>query len=118
MDWYSCLVSYSATIAGASAGLVLLGPLAALFFGVAANYASKADNEAGEVARGVGKTLLDVWNYLAKINEKYNIGEKVGETTKELYTKVKESDGDDGAVAKVEEVSDIPVVIDEEISLS
>ena len=84
---------------------MLLGPLAALFFGVAANYAAKADNEAGEIARGVGKTLLEVFNYLSKVNEKYSIGEKVGDATKDVYSKIKESDGEDGALVKIEEVS-------------
>lgn len=100
----------SATVAGASAGLVLFGPLVGLILGAAANYAAKSEGEAGEAVRGIGKSVLDVYNYLAKLNTKYSIGEKVGEATKSAYSKIKESDGD-GAVVKIEEVSGHPPLL-------
>lgn len=66
----------SAGIVGAGASIVLLGlgPVFGVVLGLLANYiARSSDNEVGEVARGVGKTALDVYNYLAKLNEKYKV---------------------------------------------
>lgn len=99
-------VGTSAGLVGAGAGIVLLGlgPVVGVVLGLLANYiARSSDNEVGEVARGVGKTALDVYNYLAKINEKYKLDAKVGEATSALYSKVKEADGEDSVLSKLEE---------------
>ena len=42
------------------------------------NYVSKQDNEVGDVARGVGKVALDVFNFLTKLNNKYDLTDKAG----------------------------------------
>jgi hypothetical protein len=61
---------------GAGAGIVLLGfgPVVGVALGLLASYlARSSENEVGEVARGVGKTALEVYNYLIKLNDKYKV---------------------------------------------
>lgn len=68
--------STSAGIVGAGAGIVLLGfgPVVGVALGLLASYlARSSENEVGEVARGVGKTALEVYNYLIKLNDKYKV---------------------------------------------
>lgn len=96
-------IETSAAIVGTSAGVVFLGPVLGVLLGLITNYAAKADNEVGEAARGVGKTALEIFNYIAKVNEKYQIGSKVSSSTKNLVEKLKENEGEDSVVSKLEE---------------
>lgn len=82
----------------------MLGPIFGILFGLLTNYAAKSENEVGEAARGVGKTALEIFNYIAKVNDKYQIGDKVTDASSKLYSKIKESEGDDSVVTKLEEV--------------
>jgi hypothetical protein len=91
-------------VVGAAGGVILFGPVFGVILGLLANYAAKADNEVGEAARGVGKTALELLNYVNKVNSKYEITNKVGDATGKLYTKIKEQEGDDSVITKLEEV--------------
>ena len=66
-------IETSSAIVATSAGVVFLGPVLGVVLGLITNYAAKSDNEVGEAARGVGKTALEVFNYIAKINTKYQV---------------------------------------------
>jgi hypothetical protein len=90
---------------GTGAGVVLLGPVLGLTFGLLTNYIAKTETEAGEVARGLGKAALETFNYLVKFNDKYNVGAKVSDASSALYAKIKEADADGSVVPKLEEVS-------------
>lgn len=59
-------------------GFLLAGPWGALVLAAVSNYVSKKDDEAGEAVRGFGKTGLETYNYLTKLNAKYDISGKVG----------------------------------------
>ncbi|EWM30517.1 hypothetical protein Naga_100013g33 [Nannochloropsis gaditana] len=96
-------IETSAAIVGTSAGIVFLGPVLGIVLGLLTNYAAKTDNDVGEAARGVGKTALEVFNYIVKINSKYQIGTKVSNSASSLVSKLKENDGEDSVVAKLEE---------------
>jgi len=96
-------IETSAAIVSTSAGIVFLGPLLGVLLGLITNYAAKADNEVGEAARGVGKTALEVFNYIAKVNSKYQIGAKVSDSASSLVAKLKENEGEDSVVSKLEE---------------
>ncbi len=94
----------SAGVVGAAGGVLLFGPVVGAILGLLANYAAKSDNELGEAARGVGKTALELLNYLNKVNSKYEITNKVGDATGKLYSRIKENEGDDSVILKLEEV--------------
>lgn len=47
--------------------MILFGPVFGVILGLLANYAAKGDNEVGEAARGLGKTALELLNYLNKV---------------------------------------------------
>merc|ERR1712087_157591 len=66
-------VEFTAGIIGGVAGLVVGGPLLGAIGAAAANYVSKSDNEAGEVVGAVSKTALEVYNYLATLDSKYEV---------------------------------------------
>ena len=82
----------------------MFGPVFGIVLGLVTNYVAKSDNEVGEAARGVGKSALELLNFLSKVNEKYGIGAKVSETTGGLVKKLKEQEGDDSVISKLEEV--------------
>ena len=66
-----------ASLTSGVAGLVLGGPVLAAITAVLGNYGSKQESEVGDVVRGVGKVSLDVYNFLLKMNAKYDISTKV-----------------------------------------
>lgn len=75
-----------------------------MILGLITNYIAKTEGEAGDVARGVGKTSLDVFNYLVKVNSKYELGAKLSSASESLVDKLKEADGESQIVPKIEEV--------------
>ena len=54
------------------------------FGAAAANYASKTDEEVGEVVSAVSKTALEVYNYLAKLDDKYEVLNKAKASLDEI----------------------------------
>eukprot|EP00981_Chlorochromonas_danica_P002876 scaffold572_cov163-Ochromonas_danica.AAC.6 len=93
-------VESAATVTGGVLGLILGGPVGALILAAVTNYVAKKENDSGEAIRGFGKTALESFNFLTKINQKYNIADKVGETvTKTVDSVVPENE----ALEKVKE---------------
>ena len=66
----------AATVSSAITGLLFLGPLGALVFAGAAWNVGKKENEAGEALRGVGKAVLEAYNFLTTLNDKYKLTDK------------------------------------------
>ena len=95
-------IQTSASVSAGTAGLVLGGPVVAAIAAVLGNYSAKQDNEVGEVVRGVGKVSLDVYNFLLKINGKYDLTGKAGAAAADAIAKIKEQDKE-GTVVKIEE---------------
>merc|ERR1719502_993046 len=94
-------IKTASAVSAGGAGLVLGGPVLALVTSVLGNYAAKQEGEVGEVVRGVGKVSLDVYNFLLKLNGKYDVSDKAGAAIKEQLEKLKA--GESGAtVSKVE----------------
>eukprot|EP00638_Chattonella_subsalsa_P014820 CAMPEP_0117826908 /NCGR_PEP_ID=MMETSP0949-20121206/6385_1 /TAXON_ID=44440 /ORGANISM="Chattonella subsalsa, Strain CCMP2191" /LENGTH=100 /DNA_ID=CAMNT_0005667227 /DNA_START=573 /DNA_END=871 /DNA_ORIENTATION=+ len=77
-------------------------PPQVFYFQSPSNYASKQDSDVGEVARGVGKSALGVFNFVAKLASKYEFGDKVSKATGSVLDKLKEYDTDAQIVTKVE----------------
>ena len=66
-------IEQAAGVTGGILGLILVGPVGALVFAAVTNFVAKKDNEAGEAIRGVGKTIVESFNFLTKLNSKYNL---------------------------------------------
>lgn len=96
-------VEVSAGFAGLIAGALVGGPFVGVVLALASNYLSKQETEVGDVARGVGKASLEIFNFFAKVANKYNLGDKVGQATESALNKLKEYDGDAQVVSKIEE---------------
>eukprot|EP01038_Epipyxis_sp_PR26KG_P007916 gene7916-10746_t len=86
-------IESAAAVTGGILGLVLGGPILAALFAAITNYVAKKENESGEAIRGVGKTVVESVNFLTKLNAKYNLSGKVGESvTKAVSNVEKDSD--------------------------
>ena len=66
-------IEQAAGVTGGILGLILAGPVGAIVFAAISNFVAKKDNEAGEAIRGVGKTIVESFNFLTKLNDKYNL---------------------------------------------
>merc|ERR1719460_3584922 len=82
-------IKASSAVTAAGAGLVLGGPVLAVVTAALGNYATTTESEVGEVVRGVGKVSLDVYNFLLKLNGKYDVSDKAGDAIKEQLEKLK-----------------------------
>lgn len=82
-------VEFTAGLIGGLVGLSLGGPALAAVTAAAANYASKTDAEVGEVVSAVSKTAIEIYNYLAKLDDKYSVLAKAKSSLEEALDKVK-----------------------------
>ena len=71
-------VKAAGAISGGVIGFLLAGPLGGIVLAAISNYVAKKNDETGEAIRGFGKTSLEVYNYLTKLNSKYEVTDKVG----------------------------------------
>lgn len=82
-------------IAGAAVGFSIAGPVGAAVAAAAANYASKKDGEIGDITLGVGKILLNTYNFALKTNDNFEITDKLSAALSEQLDKLKaNSQGD------------------------
>mmetsp|Transcript_8118 Transcript_8118/g.11422 ORF Transcript_8118/g.11422 Transcript_8118/m.11422 type:complete len:234 (-) Transcript_8118:181-882(-) len=81
-------VESAAAVTGGILGLVLGGPVLAAIFAAVANYVSKKEGESGEALRGLGKTVVESFNFLTKLNVKYNLTGKVTDTVGKAISSV------------------------------
>lgn len=96
-------VEFTAGLIGGAAGFVLGGPVLAAIGAAAANYVSKMDGDVSEVVQAVSKSSIEVYNYLAKLDSKYQILDKAKKSLEEAANKLKASDSvDPAALDKVE----------------
>lgn len=97
-------VEFTAGILGGAAGFVLGGPVIAAIGAAAANYVSKGDSEAGVVVGNVSKSAIEIYNYLAGIDNKYELLKKAQSSLESALDKLKSQDSvDPAAVQKVED---------------
>ena len=54
-----------------------LASTTAIILAALTNYVVKKENDSGEALRGLGKTVVESYNFLTKINAKYDISDKV-----------------------------------------
>lgn len=69
-------IENAAAVTGGILGLVLTGPVGAVFLAALTNYVVKKENDSGEALRGLGKAVVEAYNFLSKINAKYELSTK------------------------------------------
>jgi phage-related tail protein len=96
-------VEFTAGIIGGVAGTLIGGPVLGAIGAAAANYVSKAEGEVSEVVSAVSKSSIQVYNYLARLDSKYQILENVKKSLETALDKLKSNTNvDPSAVEKVE----------------
>jgi phage-related minor tail protein len=97
-------VEFTAGMIGGAAGFVVGGPVVAAIGAAAANYISKSGSEAGDIVSAVSKSAIEVYNYLANLDGKYELLKKAKGSLESALDKLKSQDSvDPAAVAKVED---------------
>lgn len=96
-------VEFTAGIIGGAAGFVLGGPVLAAIGAAAANFVSKSDSEASTAVSAVSKSAIQIYNYLAGLDGKYELLSKAQASLEGALEKLKAQDSvDPAAVEKVE----------------
>eukprot|EP00568_Trieres_chinensis_P002277 CAMPEP_0183294056 /NCGR_PEP_ID=MMETSP0160_2-20130417/2521_1 /TAXON_ID=2839 ORGANISM="Odontella Sinensis, Strain Grunow 1884" /NCGR_SAMPLE_ID=MMETSP0160_2 /ASSEMBLY_ACC=CAM_ASM_000250 /LENGTH=252 /DNA_ID=CAMNT_0025455287 /DNA_START=241 /DNA_END=999 /DNA_ORIENTATION=+ len=96
-------VEFTAGLLGGIAGFAVGGPILGAIGAAIANYASKTDEEVGEVVSAVSKSAIETWNYLSRLDAKYEVLNKAKGSLEDALDKVKKQDNvDPETVAKVE----------------
>ncbi len=85
-------IEFTAGLIGAAVGFAVGGPVLGAIAAAAANYASKTDKEIGEVVQAVSKASIEVYNYLATLDAKYEVLVKAQGSLEEALEKVKSSE--------------------------
>jgi len=93
-------VEFTAGIVGGVAGFAIGGPVLGAIFAAAANYASKNEAEVGEVMTAVSKSSIEIYNYLSRLDSKYEVLDNAKKTLESTLDKVKNSDKADPAVVE------------------
>ena len=96
-------VEFTAGILGGAAGFLIGGPVVAAIGAAAANYVSKSESEAGSVVGAVSKTAIEIYNYLAGLDSKYELLTKAQGSLEKALNKLKAQETvDPEAITKVE----------------
>ena len=96
-------VEFTAGLIGGAAGFIIGGPILGALGAAAANYVSKGEDEAGEIVGAVSKSALEVYNYLATLDNKYEVLGSAQSSLEGALDKLKSQDKVDPAtIEKVE----------------
>ena len=85
-------IEFTAGLIGGAVGFAVGGPVLAAVAAAAANYASKTDKEIGEVVQAVSKASIEVYNYLATLDAKYEVLTKAQGSLEDALEKVKSAE--------------------------
>jgi chromosome segregation ATPase len=96
-------VEFTAGLLGGVAGLLIGGPFLGCVLAAVTNYASKSEGDVGEVVQSISKAGLQIFNYLANLNNKYEVLDKAQGSLEQSLEKLKNQDTvDKETVSKVE----------------
>jgi hypothetical protein len=96
-------VEFTAGILGGVVGLVLGGPVLAAIGAAAANYISKMDGDAPDAVQAVSKTSIELFNYFANLDKKYQVLQSAQNSLEKSLDKLKASGSvDSSTINKVE----------------
>lgn len=97
-------VEFTAGLLGGAIGFAVGGPVLGAITAAAANYASKQDIEVSTVIQTVSKSSIEVYNYLARLDAKYEILSSAKSSLEEALDKLKSSEKvNSESVKKVED---------------
>ena len=97
-------IEFTAGLLGGAIGFAIGGPVLGALTAAVANYASKTDKEIGDVVQAVSKSSIEVYNYLATLDAKYEVLTKAQDSLKDALEKVKSADSvNPETVKKVED---------------
>lgn len=82
-------VEFTAGLLGGVAGLLVGGPLFGAIAAAAANYVSKKEGDAPTAVQAVSKSSIEIFNYLANLDKKYEVLEKTKTSLQESIDKLK-----------------------------
>lgn len=86
-------VEFTAGILGGIAGFAVGGPVLGVIGAAALNYVSKMDGDVTTVVQAVSKSSIEVFNYLASIDRKYEVLDNAKKSLQEALNKLKSQDG-------------------------
>ncbi|GMH94371.1 hypothetical protein TrVE_jg10363 [Triparma verrucosa] len=95
-------IQFTAGVIGGLVGFSVAGPVGGAIGAGFANFASKTDEDVGDVVQNLSKTTLEVYNYFVKLDNKYALLNKAQSALQKSYDQLKESGGDPEALEKVE----------------
>lgn len=96
-------VEFTAGLIGGAIGFAVGGPVIGAIGAALANYASKTDQEVGDLVSSVSKTAIECYNYLARLDAKYEVLNKAKGSLDDALEKVKKQDNvDPETIQKVE----------------
>eukprot|EP00549_Striatella_unipunctata_P012468 CAMPEP_0118697822 /NCGR_PEP_ID=MMETSP0800-20121206/14780_1 /TAXON_ID=210618 ORGANISM="Striatella unipunctata, Strain CCMP2910" /NCGR_SAMPLE_ID=MMETSP0800 /ASSEMBLY_ACC=CAM_ASM_000638 /LENGTH=227 /DNA_ID=CAMNT_0006597417 /DNA_START=141 /DNA_END=824 /DNA_ORIENTATION=- len=98
-------VEFTAGILGGVAGFAIAGPLGGAIAATTANYISKTDTDVSEIVTAVSKSTIQIYNYLSKIDTKYELLKKASDSLEKAIDKVKSNPSVDPAVLEKLETS-------------
>lgn len=77
-------IENAASVTGGIVGFFVLGPIGGVVVAALSNWLVKKDNEGGDALRGVGNAVVNAYNYLSKINAKFDISTKISSTVSDV----------------------------------
>lgn len=100
-------IEFTAGLIGGAIGFAVGGPILGAIAAAAANYASKTDQEVGEIIQAVSKTSIECYNYLATLDAKYELLDNAKGSLQTSLDKIKSADNvDPETIKKVEKALD------------
>jgi len=85
-------VEFTAGILGGIAGFAIGGPFLAAVGAAAANYVSKMDGDVTDAVQAISKSSIQVYNYLANLDSKYEILKSAQNSLEKSLDKLKAQD--------------------------
>jgi hypothetical protein len=96
-------VEFTAGILGGTAGFLVGGPVLGAVGAAIANYISKMQGDAPDVVQNVSKTSIEIFNYLATLDKKYEFLNKAKSSLETSLDKLKKAGNvDPSTIEKVE----------------
>jgi len=96
-------VEFTAGLIGGVAGFAVGGPVLGAVGAAAANYVAKSENEVSNVVGAVSKSTIEIYNYLATLDSKYEVLGSAQSSLESALNKLKSQEKvDSDAIEKVE----------------
>lgn len=81
-------IENAAAVTGGIVGFVLGGPVWGVLLAAVSNYVVKKEDDSGEALRGFGKVAIESYNFLNKVNSKYDVVNKATTAATEVVESV------------------------------